>query len=81
MNLNGQSSKSQTILNGRPLYGYDRMKRISYIKHSENHQREIQKWKNYKKTQKHVSLDSIKETLISIIIAMFIIGSFIFSFG
>ena len=81
MNLNGQSSKSQTILNGRPLYGYDRMKRISYIKHSENHQREIQKWKNYKKTASISSKDPIIETLISMIIAIFIVVSFIVSFG
>lgn len=34
MNLNGQSSKNKgTILNGKPLYGYDNAKKMRYQSH------------------------------------------------
>ena len=37
MNLNGRNSKSRTILNGRPLYGYDRKKELDEKRHEKWH--------------------------------------------
>ena len=35
MNLNGESSKNKkTILNGKPLYGYDQAKKKNYFRHT-----------------------------------------------
>lgn len=46
MNLNGQSSKNKgTILNGKPLYGYDNAKKIRYQSHLFKHRATIQKWR------------------------------------
>lgn len=46
MNLNGQSSKNKgTILNGKPLYGYDNAKKIRYQSHLLKHRTTIQKWR------------------------------------
>lgn len=46
MNLNGQSSKNKgTILNGKPLYGYDNAKKIRYQSHLFKHRTTIQKWR------------------------------------
>lgn len=46
MNLNGQSSKNKgTILNGKPLYGYDNAKKIRNQSHLFKHRAIIQKWR------------------------------------
>ena len=39
MNLNGQNSRSTTILNGKPLYGYDRAKKDKAVKHGNWHKK------------------------------------------
>lgn len=39
MNLNGKNKTSKTILNGKPLYGYDRHKETRRIQHQFIHQK------------------------------------------
>lgn len=75
MNLNGQSSKNQTILNGKPLYGYDRRKHDSYLRHTIKHQREVQRWQTGKQKQVHFDLNSIKEFIICLTAVLLFLGA------
>ena len=46
MNLNGEASKNKgTILNGKPLYGYDSSKKMRYRNHVIKHRPMIQRWR------------------------------------
>lgn len=51
MNLNGEKSQQNTVLNGRPLYKYDQKKIYHSVRHAKNHQKEIQKWRTEPETK------------------------------
>ncbi len=91
MNLNGQNSKSTTILNGKPLYGYDRAKRITEEKHGDWHEKVSKYSRTHIGKMKMISKGSptntnnisiIVKAIFLIIIAIFILQAlfaFVFS--
>ena len=70
MNLNGEKSKQNTILNGRALYKYDQKKIYHSVRHAKKHQKEIQKWRGESETKSQKSSFS----LYDIFSLMFVAG-------
>ena len=72
MNLNGESSKNKkTILNGKPLYGYDQAKKKNYFRHIQRHNKLTKQWRN--------NPGKLSKVVIRAVIIMFII-LFVLSF-
>ncbi|OUP61481.1 hypothetical protein B5F14_02505 [Faecalitalea cylindroides] len=77
MNLNGESSKNKkTILNGKPLYGYDQAKKKNYFRHIQRHNKLTKQWRN---NPGKLSKAQISNIVIQAVIIMFII-LFVLSF-
>ena len=77
MNLNGESSKNKkTILNGKPLYGYDQAKKKNYFRHIQIHNKLTKQWRN---NPGKLSKAQISNIVIRAVIIMFII-LFVLSF-
>lgn len=77
MNLNGESSKNKkTILNGKPLYGYDQAKKKNYFRHIQIHNKLTKQWRN---NPGKLSNAQISNIVIRAVIIMFII-LFVLSF-
>ena len=81
MNLNGANSKSTTILNGKPLYGYDRAKRITEEKHGDWHERVSKYSRTHIGKTKMISKGSLTKTnsinVIVVVIFLIVIAIFI----
>lgn len=75
MNLNGANSKSTTILNGKPLYGYDRAKRITEEKHGDWHEKVSRYSRTHIGKVKMISKGSSTNTdnISIIVVAIFLI--------
>lgn len=75
MNLNGANSKSTTILNGKPLYGYDRAKRITEEKHGDWHEKVSRYSRTHIGKTKMISKGSSTNTdnISIIVVAIFLI--------
>ena len=79
MNLNGQSSKNKgTILNGKPLYGYDNAKKMRYQSHIFKHRTTVQKWRKDSRMSDTNKLIMVLGMVVMICILSFLI---VFVFG
>lgn len=79
MNLNGQSSKNKgTILNGKPLYGYDNAKKMRYQSHTFKHRTTVQKWRKDSRMSDKNKLIMVLAMVMMICILSFLI---VFVFG
>lgn len=77
MNLNGESSKNKkTILNGKPLYGYDQAKKRNYFRHVQIHNKLTKQWRI---NPVKLSKAQISNVVIRGVVIMFIV-LFILSF-
>jgi len=72
-----ESSKNKkTILNGKPLYGYDQAKKKNYFRHIQRHNKLTKQWRN---NPGKLSKAQISNIVIRAVIIMFII-LFVLSF-
>lgn len=78
MNLNGESSKNtKTILNGKPLYGYDQAKKRNYSRHVRIHNKLTKQWQNNPEKLSNVQITNIVIRAVIIIFMVLFILSFL----
>lgn len=83
MNLNGEKSKQNTILNGRPLYQYDQKKIYHSARHAKKHQTEIRKWRDGAETKIKKTSFSLYDVFPLIFLAgvIFVLAAIVFAFS
>lgn len=73
MRLNGKGCQSKTILNGKPLYGYDAAKQTRRIKHFYNHKQTVEKQREQVKSGRIATKKETKSVLVFLAVDAFII--------
>ena len=82
MNLNGEKSRSRTILNGKPLYAYDFQKDRGQKRHRRFHQRAEKMSRTHigtvdMRAKKPVSLNAKRNHVLAQVIAWLIVFIFV----